>query len=75
VKNTNHRLIAAVDLVGFTDAAIKGICGPKASLGVSRLINEIRKNNNIAVVMRLLISSRYKLPFRLLANPANGTYL
>jgi hypothetical protein len=33
------------------------------------------KNNNIAVVMRLLISSRYKLPFRLLANPANGTYL
>jgi hypothetical protein len=30
---------------------------------------------NIAVVMRLLISSRYKLPFRLLANPANGTYL
>jgi hypothetical protein len=33
------------------------------------------KNNNIAVVMRLLISSRYKLPFRLLANPANRTYL
>jgi len=69
VKKPNHRLIAAVDRVGFTDAAIKGFCGPKTALGVLRLIN------NIAVVMRLLISSRYKLLFHLLANPANGTYL
>jgi hypothetical protein len=39
------------------------------------LIDFFSIKNNIAVVMLIIISGRYTLHFRLLANLANGTYL
>jgi hypothetical protein len=42
MKKPNHRLIVAVDLIGFTALATKGFCCPKTTLALLGLINQIR---------------------------------